>query len=63
MDSFEYILLLFNTGLLAWVLKLIYDVNAQVAGMRRELDEHEKLINYLMSKLNNDNNDKKAVKI
>ena len=49
MDPFEYILLLFNTGLLTWILQRLYSINASLGQIQKELDEHEKLINYLMN--------------
>jgi hypothetical protein len=49
MDPFEYILLLFNTGLLTWILQRLYSLNTSLSAIQKELDEHEKLINYLMN--------------
>jgi len=49
MDPFEYILLLFNTGLLTWILQRLYSLNSSISQIEKELDEHEKLINYLMN--------------
>jgi len=57
MDPFEYILLLFNTGLLTWILQRLYSINASLGQIQKELDEHEKLINYLMN-INQENKEK-----
>jgi len=49
MDPFEYLLLLFNTGLLTWILQRLYSLTSSLGQIQKELDEHEKLINYLMN--------------